>query len=433
MGRGSRIMTELVLQRSEPVLSSPVAGTVTLGPVRDDRATATAPAAPSRRPADVAFALIDTLDGFAALRAEWNALFAAAGRPEQIFQTFTWNWHWSRHYATPGRFKKGPRLAIITGRQQGRLVLLMPLVVERVAGLRQLAWMGEPVSQYGDVLATPEAAEVATLADAWRYAVTATRADLAKLRKVRADAVVAPLLAHLDASITATEEAPYLDFSRAGDCATYEATLSAKGRKNRRRHMRRLVERGPVTFERHTATAEAAQLAGYAVLLKRAWLRTRDQISFAMADDRFLAFFSDIAATPHEMLGCQVLGLRSVNELGALQIVLECKGQRFLHVAVYASKFEKNGVGGLLLERALGDCCKDGMTRLDLLAPRHEYKMEFADGTIQVHDHAVALTLAGSTYARGYLGVRRRLKAAIESMPAPARRAFSSAIALVKK
>ena len=113
--------------------------------------------------------------------------------------------------------------------------------------------------------------------------------------------------------------------------------------------------------------------------------------------------------------------------------MLECKGQRFLHVAVYGSKFEKMGVGGLLLEYAVAGCWKDGIGRLDLLAPRHEYKMEFADGTVPVNDHAIALTLAGRAYARGYLGMRRKLKAAVEAMPAPARRAFASAIGLLKR
>lgn len=378
----------------------------------------------------VSFSIIDSISGFEALAGDWNALFVESGRPEQVFQTFAWNWHWSRHYL---RGRRAPRLAIVTGRRNGRLVLVLPLVVERVAGLRQLSWMGEPVSQYGDVLAMPEASSLATLAAAWDFAVKATRADLAKLRKVRADATIAPLLAHLGAAITATEEAPYLDFTRAPDFAAYEASLHAKGRKNRRRHLRRLSERGAVAFEQHSGDPDAAHLADYAILLKRAWLRSRDRISLAMADDRFRAFFADVASGRHEGMGCKVLALRSMNEVAALQILLECKGQRFLHVAVYGSKFEKLGVGGLLLEHALSDCCGDRIQRLDLLAPKHEYKMEFADGTVVINDHALALTAGGRAYATAYLGIRRQLKAAVEAMPAPTRRLVAGAIAVLKR
>src|SRR5437016_4655895 len=44
------------------------------------------------------FAVIADRAGFEALEAEWNALFASAGRPCQIFQTFNWLWHWANHY-----------------------------------------------------------------------------------------------------------------------------------------------------------------------------------------------------------------------------------------------------------------------------------------------------------------------------------------------
>ena len=378
----------------------------------------------------VTFSIIDSISGFEALAADWDTLFCEAGRPEQVFQTFAWNWHWSRHYL---RGRGAPCLAIVTGRWNGRLVLVLPLVVERVAGLRQLSWMGAPVSQYGDILASAEATGLETLAAAWSYAVAETRADLATLRKVRADSVVAPLLALVSARIIATEEAPFLDFTTAATYATFEAGLSSKGRKNRRRHMRRLSERGAVGFEEHANGHEASALAGYAILLKRAWLKTHGQISMAMADDRFLGFFADVAADGPHRVDAKVLALRSCNEVGALQIMLEAKGQRFLHVAVYGSKFDKTGAGGLLLEQAMATCYNAGIKRLDLLAPRHEYKMEFADGTVLVHDHALALSAAGRLYVKGFLSIRRRLKAMVEAMPAPARRAAATAIALIKR
>ena len=414
-------MADLTLERSGLGLSRPV---------REGAAEARhAPA----RPAPISFGLVDTHAGFEALGAEWNALFAAAGRPEQVFQTFAWNWHWCRHYLAPAARRGSPRLAIVIGRRDGRLVLLLPLVVERAAGLRQLAWMGSPVSQYGDVLATSEAANLDTLAAAWEFAVARTGADLAELRKVRADAVAGPLLAHLGAAITATEEAPFLDLKRAPNHADYEAGLSAKGRKNRRRQRRRLAERGPIGFEQHTGGEEAACLAGYAILMKRAQLKSRDQIALALADDRFLAFFADIARGAEHPVGCRVLALRSLNEVAALQIVIENRDVRFLHVAVYGSKFDKCGAGGLLLEHGVESCFPDRVARLDLLAPKHEYKLEFADGTVLVHDHAIALSLAGRAYAAGYLGLRRRLKAVVEGMPAPARRAFATMAGAIKR
>ena len=151
------------------------------------------PAAPA-----VAFALVSERAAFDALEPEWNDLFRRAGRDTQLFQTFNWNWHWANHYlaAAPGDGKRRA-LAIVTARRNGRLVMLWPLVAERVAGLQVLRWMGEPVSQYGDVLA--EAAPDTPRDHAAGLAVLVTRwAPMSShLRKVRADATVAPLLREL--------------------------------------------------------------------------------------------------------------------------------------------------------------------------------------------------------------------------------------------
>ena len=378
------------------------------------------------------FSLIDKLPAFEALADRWNALFDRHARPEHVFQSFGWCWHWARHYlARPGR--SGPRLAIVAGHRDGRLVLVLPLVSERRAGLKQLSWLGEPVSQYGDFIAAPEASQIESLAAAWAFAVASTGADLANLRKVREDAIAAPLLARLGMTITATEEAPYLCFHRARDVESYRAGVPSKHRqKNRSRQLRRLQERGPVAFEIYTGTKEAATLATYAVLLKRAWLGRRDKISLALADDRFAAFFADVAESAANPVQCDVLVLRSCNEIAAMQIVLENKGIRFLHVAVYAAKFEKTGGGSLLLENSLANCYAGQVRCLDLLPPRHEYKMDFADGVTMIHDHALALSGLGRCYTHGYLGVRRRLKARIEAMPAPARRLLARAVTIAK-
>lgn len=387
---------------------------------------------PARQDATVTFALVETEAAFEALAAEWNQLFQRAARPEHVFQTFAWSWHWCRHYLPKGR-RKGPRLAIVTGRIDGRLELLLPLVVVTKAGLRQLAWMGEPVSQYGDIVASPEAIAAGALAPAWAFAVSATRADVAHLRKVRADSIAAPLLASLGSRITAREEAPFIDLSRHKTFAAYEEGISSKGRKNRRRMLRRISEQGSVSFETLSDTEEAGQLTAYAILLKRGWLKQRNQISLAMADHRYTTFFANAAAGGAHPTGCKVALIRSRNETAALQVMLEHKGARFLHISVFASKFEKVGPGGLLLEHTVVDCFKDGMTTFDFLAPKHEYKLEFAHGTVSVDDHALALTALGRAYMATCLGARSRLKAAVEAMPAPLKRGLMSAVALVKK
>ena len=406
-------MSELLLRRS--AIDAPLVEAAAA-----EHRTATGPSA---QVAGLTLELVTDFDSFVRLEHDWNALIDSAERPEHVFQSFNWCWHWCRHYLGDGR--QGPDLAIVTGRRNGRLVLLMPFVVERHAGLRELSWLGAPVSQYGDVIAAPEAQATETLVAAWRWTVAETRADVANLRRVRADAVAAPLIAAVGATITATEEAPYLSLADDKTFAGWEERRQPKAKKNRRRQARRLAELGPVAFERHAGTQAAGDLAGQAVRLKRDALDAKAAISLALADDRFQAFFADAAAGLGRPAGVTVMTLTSNGAPAALKILIENEATCFLHVAVFDPAFEKCGAGALLLEHVVETTIGEGRHTLDLLPPRHEYKLDFADGIMAVHDHALAVSTVGWLYARGYLGLRRRAKAMVEAMPAPLRKSLA--------
>jgi CelD/BcsL family acetyltransferase involved in cellulose biosynthesis len=381
----------------------------------------------SKQAHPIKFDLVTDVGGFETLEPEWDALFATAGRPTQVFQTFAWNWHWCRHYLDRSP-KSRTQLAIVTGRLRGRLVLVWPLVLERVAGLRRLAWMGDPVSQYGDILAAPEAGGDAALLAAWTFAVRASRADLAHLRKVRDDAIAARVMNRLGAKVIATEQAPYLDLSGIAGTEACRQLLASKGRRNRRRHERRLADHGPIGVQSPSGEA-AAELARHAIDLKRQSLAGKGQISRAFADDRFKAFFAGVAAGDRHPVPCRVAALRCGSDTAAIQITLDCKGHRFLHVTVYASAFEKFGAGALLLEREMQKSFEDGVTTFDLLAPLHPYKMEFAGSTVAARDYALAISLRGRLYATALSG-RQLAKKCIEGLPAPLRRYLASLMAV---
>ena len=368
----------------------------------------------------LALDVVTTFTGLEALEDDWNALFAASARSGQVFQSFNWCWHWCRHYL--GESRRGPSLAVVTGRFDGRLVLIMPLVSERAHGVTTLSWLGEPVSQYGDIVVAPEAAGLDGLEAAWRLAVARTRADVANLRRVRADAAVAPLLDRLDAAVTAVEEAPFLALSGDTSFAGWETRRQPKARKNRRRQARRLADTGEIAFASHSGTPEAGRLAGEAVRLKRATLGAKGAFSLALADERFEAFFAEAAASTSRPAGVTVLALTSDGAPAALKILVETGDTACLHVAVFEPRFEKCGAGGLLLEHVVERTIAARRATFDLLPPRHDYKMEFADGIVVVADHALAVSTTGWLYTNGFLRVRRRLKATIEGLPLPVRR-----------
>jgi CelD/BcsL family acetyltransferase involved in cellulose biosynthesis len=164
--------------------------------------------------------------------------------------------------------------------------------------------------------------------------------------------------------------------------------------------------------------------------MKRQSLAGKGQISRAFADDRFKAFFADVAAGRTRPVPCRVAALRVGTDTAAVQITLDCKGHRFLHVTVYARAFEKFGAGALFLEREVQKSFEQGLAAFDLLAPLHPYKMEFAGQAIAVHDYAVAGSLRGRLYAAVALAGRRHAKKAIERLPVSVRQYAASLLAV---
>lgn len=375
--------------------------------------------------------LVSTRAQFDALEADWNDLFARAGLSCQVFQTFNWNWHWANHFLceTPG----SPRLAIVTGRIDGRLAMVWPMAVDAGSRLRSLAWMGEPVSQYGDVLVEDGPHRPAMLRAGWEFLGRRVKPDIARLAKTRADAAVAPFLAELRAISTAELAAPFLDLKSAPTYEAYAERYSMKARKNRRRQFRRLEEDGPVCMRMLEPGPEACRLMGEIFAMKQAWLDKKALISSALGDARTLAFFEAVTATGERSPGTRLTALMCGDVLAAASMGFVCRDRAAIHIITYGPAFEKAGAGALMLERTIAANLQAGVGVFDLLAPANTYKKVWADGVVEVNDFAVPFSLAGRAYIRGYLEfLRPNLRAAMLAMPLPARRAIKSAVAMTK-
>ncbi len=364
----------------------------------------------------ITFAVVGERSAFDALEPEWNDLFRRAGRDTQLFQTFNWNWHWANHYLGSAAGARAT-LAVVTVRREGRLAMLWPLVIERGAGLRVLRWMGAPVSQYGDVLAEAGPDTLPLMRQAWTFITTKIEVDAVLMRKVRADAIVADLFRELGLQRTALAQAPCLDLASAPDFAAYEQRYSAKARKNRRRLMRRLQERGPVRVKRCTGVAQGSAAALQAIALKRTQLASSGRLAPAVMDPRFAAFFADVAEGRVRPAGCGVTVLEANGEIAGIGIDVTCAGRRAAHLLVHDARLDDCGAGVLLMQEWIRGASADGIATFDLLAPAHAYKMDWADGAVAVEDFAVGLTLAGRAYTHLYLGsLRPRLKTAAEAL-----------------
>ena len=350
--------------------------------------------------------------GFLALRAEWDALFARAAEPRQVFQSHVFLRHWAAHY-----LGLGSSLSIVTVRREGRLAMIWPLQRQRRFGFDLLRFMGVPVAQFGDILLERDGHETALLAAGWK-AVRALRADLFELHRLRSDAALH--LAGLPDGTIALErrEAPFADLDLRVGPDGPSSIYPARERSNYRRRLRRLGEHGAITVSTLGPGPEASNLVTQAIAMKQVALTRHGVLAPTIADPRFAAFFRDLAGDAEggsplrlTVIGCDDAAI-------GIDIALDCKQTSFGHVIATHPAHERGGVGGILVHRSFAAAKARGNTHFDLLAPADAYKLEHADGLIEVVDSMVPLSLKGRIACHiGLEKLRPALKTAVKNLP----------------
>ncbi len=185
-----------------------------------------APGSASSRPApatSLSIEIIEDRQGFNALKPEeWDRFNAKARTVRRLpFQSHAWLARWCDTSYLDRRGAASLHLAITVVRQDDTACLISPLAVERDYGLISLVWMGAPASQYGDVLLDHGRTSATEIAVAFRHGLDHVGPDVIRLRRVRADAVAAPLLRSEKATVTETNFAPFIDLSTTSTNAVY--------------------------------------------------------------------------------------------------------------------------------------------------------------------------------------------------------------------
>lgn len=370
--------------------------------------------------------IIDTLGALERIGSEWDGLFAAAGKPHHVFQKHAFLLEFCKVYVSADADACcSCRLAILLARRAGRLVLVWPLVEQRSVGARVVGWLGEPVSQYGDVLLHPGEDRLATLRMAYGHLLDRVRPDVVRLRRVREDADIAPFLKHLEAPVRERQEAPCITLRSGG--SSFEDRQSGKARKNRRRLLRRLEERGETIFAEVTEPA-AQQLAIASGLAdKREWLARRALLSSTFADRRFDTFLKQASVAPDNATGLSLFTLSLDRRPIAVALGFRCKARLMLHVITYAAEAEKHGAGVLNLEAILRLAEAEGLEAVDLLPPKADYKLDWSDTAMEVADYSWGTSLRGRIWAGLLDGIARpRARQLIDRAPLAARRWLAS-------
>lgn len=353
------------------------------------------------RPADVSVA--QGADALEVVADDWHAIEQLGGAATP-FQSYA-----VAKACLPAHLRAGdvPRIAVV--REQGRAVAVFPSVIGSFARRPTIRFLGDPLIQYGDVLAAPDATP-AHIEAAWRAICDPAVASAVYFRKVRADGRIAALLQATTFTV-AQDEAPFVDLNQ---------RPRQTDSKQFRRFRRKLEQSGKVEFEQVQGAAARTTVLE-ALDLKREWLAARGFGSSVVGNSHWENAMAELAegidgAGPLRAARLTVDGRTAAIELGLLNGSQWCS-----YLGATAPEFAKGGAGHVLTEHIMAHSLRDELRVYDLLAPSADYKRAIQHGAVPVRDHALALTFDGRfVVLAARLGPS--LKAAVGAMPAGVRR-----------
>lgn len=352
---------------------------------------------------------------FASIEAGWRALAGLQDRPV-LYQSFDWCHPWVKACAGIGRPLD---VRVVTVREEGRLVLVWPLALSRLGPIRILHALGEPATQYCDLLVEPGACGGDYVDLAWDRIAAMPDVDLVHLRNVREGSGL-DLLRRicLRKFQRSADAAPYLRLGscEAGSVGDGPRDRSSRSRNALRRHRKQLARLGPVTFE-VVDPCDHRMAAREALALKRAWLETRGTLSAGYAHPANEPAIEDLA----EAGRFAVTRLRVGAATAAIEIGLVEAGHYYSLIQSYDQAFAAHAPGRLLIWQFIEEN-PFGIETMDFLPPSLPHKTEWTDASVPVREFAVPLTSRG----RLALPALRRLKGGLKrlhaALPLPLRR-----------
>jgi CelD/BcsL family acetyltransferase involved in cellulose biosynthesis len=321
----------------------------------------------------------------------WRELEASARTPV-FFQSAAW----CRHImACAIRAQQPLSTRIVCAWAGGRLVGVWPLKLERVMGVRLLTDLTDPFGQYGDCVVDGRL-ESGPIVEAMLAAIEAYGdCDALLIRKVRADAVLAPVLKARGARINATDAAPSLALATFSSLDDIRATLSTKRRRNMRNWRNRLTRLGQVTHEVKSSGAAAQAIINQSLDLRIKQMGEQGATSRAFRSDLFAPIVANLVDTEASDLDVLAMALKLDGSNVAAQFGFVHNRRYYCYMVGRDGRYDEMSPGILHMEEALNACVEEGLLIADFLAPAVAYKQTFADHQTPIADHALALTLRG--------------------------------------
>lgn len=305
------------------------------------------------------------------------------------FQTYEWLACWQQLLGQ----RQGWQVRIVVLRDgDGRIRLLLPLGIHRVAGLRRLDFLGGEITDYRAPLIAPDF-PMAVFGSLWTALLSLLQVDLFRSRRMPAtiEGVCNPF--SLLPGIEANEQAHAATLP--STYAEFQKSRSAKMFADTRRRLRNLEAIGKVRVEIDAVGAQRAEVVATMARQKsRRWRETQARDIFR--EPGYLEFYQRLAE--HGISGGSVVlsGLYVDEQLVATHWGLRY-GERFywLMPAYQDGDWTRYAVGRQLLDAVVKHSIATGLKIFDLTVGDESFKQQWADHTLMLYGGQHGVTRRG--------------------------------------
>jgi CelD/BcsL family acetyltransferase involved in cellulose biosynthesis len=351
--------------------------------------------------------ILNSVPQLDAIAAQWRDLQSRAGRSP--FTDYDIVHTWCR---TVAMSDKNIKLHIVTGTQDGRLVAVLPLVVDTRRGPRILYAVGQHWYDFCDVLCEGNDAG----RGAWLAAMKSRGYDFAVLRHVFPDCQCHEMLAEIGRA--RDELDAYYLRTRWSNSAEWSASLSGKLRGNINRSLRRMREEGPVKFEVYKDGPVPLHVIDRMVTEKITWCATNNKDSPMFSSPMVYEYYRALAEVAAANKSLFLAWLSCGDELVAYQ-------QGFIHNSVlygllmtYNPAWIKLSPGTVIMAKAICWAIDNGCSSVNLglgdPAMREEgecwFKSKFANERLACREFSFSSSLRSRILEAGFFVSRTLLR-----------------------
>jgi CelD/BcsL family acetyltransferase involved in cellulose biosynthesis len=327
---------------------------------------------------------------FAEIKPRWDALWRRCRA--NVFQ----NHNWIAAWLDASHGLAVPRIAVAWHDRD--VIAAIPLAVRRRLGFRTLEWSAQLLSDYCDVLATPEG--VPHLPQLWDAVWQAGGFELVSLAQVRPDAVTRSFLDHAGTHQGMIERRGRQERCFAIDCVwpsseAWFRSLGKKGRNNFWRGERILAEAGGEVgfYCLDPAVRSIEAELRHLLALKQEWMRTAGPSSPLLGRDG-----STLEAMLRAVCGAGVLRLFVLtcgDRMAAGSVNFLCGDRMQAYLTSYDPAFDRASPGTILIVRYTRWAFDHGLRQVDFLRGDEPFKSRLANSEISLNHYVGARTALG--------------------------------------